>query len=351
MKTKKSSSASADMKNIVVKVHPIDRSVKKPSRPFGFKLDRPKFSKKIELPSPPKIKNWEVPDTKQHSTGAGTNSTKPAKPILNSDVLNAHLVKLPSLVYDVDFIIKTASALNVKSESEILMDIYYAKCKELFFQKVLVVGGRQCQICEVEYYQYPDPFMPIQPEFSTYGELCLNSDGNRVFISCGNPEYPGGILIRSIMIIDGDIFVEGSEKVADLIRGVESKLVDLDPNLRFTESKIYAGPRVGLTLKQESLDRNGRYLIYVMKPFRFTCQSSRTKSHRHYFALYAKYRGIPEDIINKDFKLNMGSLGKWTTLFINGQTSYYDYFLTDENSKLENSKVQIALFGFCSEIL
>lgn len=325
-------------------------AIQLPSKRYAVK---PKEAGKIEGPSSVDNGLDMFPDKTETAKPVNNEPPRPTDP----NVLNLHYIHLPPtnmLSRDYD-----ASAYTIvdekKSHVDRLVDIYEFKSKDLFFNKRLLINETICQICEVEFYQYPDPYMPIHDVFKTYGSFYIDDLTSKLYLTCGNDQCPGGILIKSIYVEEGKILVEGSKSVVEYLKSLKDldlslvdRNIDVDSN---SDMNIWNGPRTDLTLEVESTERKFKYVSYVMTPFRFACRADELKLGKHYFAVYAKYKGMPESKIIQGLKLKRELLGRWTTHFINGQSMYLEYFLTLENCLLQDIKTQLLMFGFYSNFL
>ena len=273
---------------------------------------------------------------------------------------------------------------ETKSQNAKLLDIYHNTSKQYFFQKALVIAGNLCYIAEIEYYQSPDSFIHGDVHQLTCNCFYFHRQNGKSYkggtykglditIGCP-PDFFGGILIRSILTPQG--FIEGPCKVVDYIlssngfdtieklimsllvaAGQQGKQLqepipcDFDnpylkviPNIR-QETPIYNGPRVGLNLKKEQ-QVMGLRCQYIMKAFRFTCYPSMIKNDRHMLVVQARFNNIPDETIVRDFNLQAGLLNKWVTNFIKGKSMMCEFFLTEENNKLDKVAVQLQALGF-----
>jgi hypothetical protein len=256
--------------------------------------------------------------------------------------------------------------------------------KNYFFQKALMIGGNLCYIAEIEFYQVPDPFIHGDPHQLTHNCFYFHRQnagkykggtykGLDITIGCA-PDFFGGILIRSILTSQG--FIEGPCKVVEYIlsvNGIESieqlitsliilaakngspiqepipctfdnPCLKLVPSLR-QETVIYNGPRVGLNLKKEKQPM-GLRCQYIMKPYRYTCYPAIVKHDRHMLIVQARFNNIPDEIIIKDFNLQIGLLTKWVSHFIKGKSMMCEFFLTEENNKIDKVAIQLQALGF-----
>lgn len=268
---------------------------------------------------------------------------------------------------------------QMKSITQKTIEYFLTGAKFMFFQKSLLIAGNLCRIAEVEFYRTPDPFIhgDIDQQMSSNcfyfhknGGTYKNGTFKGLDITMGDGQVYASMLIRSIMTPDG--FIEGPCNVVDYIlkKNNKTKIEDLitaisPPSLpistyfqnnflmlipaNHTEMKVYNGPRVGLSLKKEK-EIFGLRSHYVMKEFRFTCFPKMIKKDRNMLAVAARFKGIPDNVIIEDFALQPSLLGKWVTQFIKGKSLYIEYFLTEDNRKLDKANIQLQAYGFFSQL-
>jgi hypothetical protein len=256
----------------------------------------------------------------------------------------------------------------------------------MLFKKHFIIGTENkteegiynrkfCKIAEVEFYPGNDPYRANDDAFNQSGGFYLRSNPNHhdkltpqqsvLYLTIG---HGGGILIRSIITPSG--FVEGPEKVVEyIIKNNQVNQLALalnDPvvsaegastnqhvensktNLQFDDSKIvYNGPRVGLNLCQETA-LYGHYCMFVMKPYRYTFCPGELKLAKHTLAVTARLNGVPDTIINQDFKLPLELLGRWLQLFGRGESCYLEMFMDGKAKKLLDNAQQLMAYGFLS---
>lgn len=242
-----------------------------------------------------------------------------------------------------------------KSQNQMVID-YQREVAIMLFKKDFTVSGKVYTIAEVEFYPEQDPYRPDDPAFSTSSTFYLKS--SLLYITMGSPTNRCGILIRSIITAEG--FIEGPEKVVEyinkhtrdnqLILGITDHVVPAEgcssnPHI-FDDTKIvYNGPRVGLNLCQETI-LYGSYCMFVMKPYRYTFCPGELKSAKHTLAVAARVNGVPDTIINRDFKLQAEMLGRWLGLFGRGESCYLEMFMDGKAKKLLDSSQQLLAYGF-----
>lgn len=268
---------------------------------------------------------------------------------------------------------------QMKSITQKTIEYFLTGAKFMFFQKSLLIAGNLCRIAEVEFYRTPDPFIhgDIDQQMSSNcfyfhknGGTYKNGTFKGLDITMGDGQVYASMLIRSIMTPDG--FIEGPCNVVDYIlkKNGKAKIEDLigtisPPSLpisvyfqnnflmlisaNHTETKVYNGPRVGLSLKKEK-EVFGLRSHYVMKEFRFTCFPKMIKKDRNMLVVAARFKGIPDNVIIEDFALQPSLLGKWVTQFIKGKDLYIEYFLTEDNRKLDKANIQLQAYGFFSQL-
>lgn len=245
----------------------------------------------------------------------------------------------------------------------------------MLFKKQFIVGDQVCTIAELEFYPEQDPYRPNDDAFATSAAFYCRLDPHHyekhtepallLYITAGAPGNRCGILVRSIITSQG--FIEGPNKVVEYVHNVAGKdgpklaLTDpivlqsgveeanLKPDTRIFDDSliVYNGPRVGLTLRQETV-MYGPYCMFVMKPYRYTFCPGDLKVAKHTLAANARLDGVPDMMINRDFKLPAEVLGRWVTLFGRGESANLEMFLDGKSKRLVEPSQQLLAHGFLS---
>lgn len=290
---------------------------------------------------------------------------------LTEEQINQHMVTLPPAAALSDVTKMSAETLNglMATESKTYNQVS-VEMQRLFaimlFKKQFIIGDQICTIAELEFYPEYDPYRPNDEAFATSAAFYFRLNPHHydkasnpatfLYVTAGAPGNRCGILIRSIITPNG--FVEGPDKVVHFINKVSSgdspKLALTDPpvdgnsNRRYDDSMIvYNGPRVGLTLREETV-MYGPYCMFVMKPYRYTFCPGELKIAKHTLAANARLEGVPDMIINRDFKLPAEMLGRWITLFGRGESAHLEMFLEGKSKRLEDPSQQLLAQGFLS---
>lgn len=308
---------------------------------------------------------------------------------------------------DIDEMAKT---LLAKTQNEKVYDEQLIQAQGIF-KKAFNVGRLSCSIIELEFYFGEDPYLfsdyqlfqpfrfyfrrrapkdddppeKIQPN----GSVFVHGKKRGLCVTMGTEQFQSYILIRSIMtpagVVEGaaavlDFVVEnmGVKTVEDLNRGLIRMLeihnasnpaqrVELSRDLvpcylsalglalvdveakdcPYQGERIYHGPRVGLTLKNET-EYYGKYSMYVMKPYRFTYRGGLLKIAKHYFALTARLHEVPDFTIQEDLKVSGELVGRWSSYFTRGETASVDILMQPGNLNLDDVKKQCTAYGFFS---
>lgn len=295
---------------------------------------------------------------------------------LNQEEVNKHMVQLPP-VADLSDVSRMSSeklsSLMVsegKSHNQVTIEMQRAFAIMLF-KKDFIVADQHCTITEIEFYTHQDPYLPNDEAFATSAAFYFRLDPHHyeknsepamfLYITAGAPGNRCGILVRSVSTPEG--FVEGPNKVYEYIHkisaGTSPRLGLADPLAEAGNSNngparifdssliVYNGPRVGLSLRQETV-MYGQYCMFVMKPYRYTFCPGDLKVAKHTLAANARLDGIPDMIINRDLKLPAEILGRWITLFGRGESSHLEMFLDGKSKKLVEPSQQLLAHGFLS---
>lgn len=293
---------------------------------------------------------------------------------LNKEAVNQHMVTLPPAAELSDVRKMTVETLNNlmasegKSQNRMIIDMQ-RDFAIMLFKKQFMVGEKICTIAELEFYPEQDPYRPNDEAFATAAAFYFRANPHHyekeglapvfLYITAGAPGNRCGILIRSISTPEG--FVEGPDKVVKYIQqgngGDQLPALSLTDAIdeskttgvkRFEETMIvYNGPRVGLTLREET-QMYGVYCMFVMKPYRYTFCPGNLKIAKHTLAANARLDGVPDMIINRDFKLPAEILGRWITLFGRGESANLEMFLDGKNKRLEDPSQELMAHGFLS---
>ena len=162
---------------------------------------------------------------------------------------------------------------------------------------ILVANDTKYRICEIEMYlqneDHKDLYVHCNPEQKNYGTFYFHKYQNGTYksgtwkgldIVFGNKNKYFGILIRSIMNLDTEEFIEGPCRCVNTIlqefgfKTVADFFVNNKPQITLDDSDlhlkscvmehkdIYSGTRIGLSNKYpEYKDRMYRYVIYQNK--------------------------------------------------------------------------------------
>lgn len=218
----------------------------------------------------------------------------------------------------------------------------------LFFEQSLVVDGENCQIAEIEYFKSPDPYTNESPINITSRKIHFSN--NRVNITIGKaPNTFGYLIIRSIKIANK--FIETPTKVLEYVLdrtgyNLDSILDISDTKLKlvpfkYSKSHIYIGPRVNLNLNKER-SVNGIWMNNILSNLRATCYPSKIKVEKWMLVVTARIQGIPDDTINKDFKLHIGILSKWISYYYRGNDLTLDIILDSKSTSLDTKENRLA---------
>lgn len=146
------------------------------------------------------------------------------------------------------------------------------KADELLNNTVLMLGGDEWRIVEIEFYEAKDPYTHGSAEQHNTGTWYFHRHKNGTFksgtykgldITNGAKDAPAGILIRSIWDVKNDVVIEGPCRVVDKIlaetksdiKSLDSQKVDDAKQPIYLVGKsvpkmdIWAGPRIGLSDK------------------------------------------------------------------------------------------------------
>lgn len=233
--------------------------------------------------------------------------------------------------------------------------IFSKLAKYLMNGFILVINKDKYQICEIEFYLndgiHVDPFIHGDPHQSKIGRWYFhrqNSKGYKsgsfkgVDITFGynktNKKFLGGILIRSIMNLANDTVIEGpcnvvntilsknSKKTIDefvicgikdnnqpisdetmIVNGTNLLYLKYDSNNELYDNDIYCGPRVGLTLKNYSKEREG----FLMNDYRFINKLADIKNYRSGMILSMIESGIETDEISTITGVSLSNINKY----------------------------------------
>lgn len=288
---------------------------------------------------------------------------------LSTNQIEQHMVLLPPPADLSDMTRMNSATLNEllqseeKSPNQILID-QQRQMAIMLFKYNFIIGctnhsNKSATLAEIEFYPVTDPYHPGDSAFQQAGHFYLrlnprHQDKNTTprLVLYLTAENRCAILVRSILTPEG--FIEGPEAVVEYIQScnpdgaLNLALSNTEKNLVFDDTKIvYNGPRVGLNLCEETT-MYGQYCMYVMKPFRYTFCPGQIKTYKHTLAVTARLNGIPDTIINRDFKLPAEILGRWLLIFSRGDSCYLEMFMEGKARKLLDSQQQLLAYGFLS---
>jgi len=228
----------------------------------------------------------------------------------------------------------------------------------------------------------------IQPD----GTIFTTGPKRGLFIAMGGDSFNCAVLIRSILTPQG--VVEGSGEVIDYIMKTFKVSTIEDVNITLAKElvtyntkakegggpmltlsrglfpveypflglalydvaerdwpyrgqKIYCGPRVGLDLTEET-EYYGKFSMYFMKPWRFTYRGDLLRNAKHFFALTARLREVPDFTIQEDLKVSGELVGRWSSYFTRGETASIDMLMQPGNLNVDDVKKQCLAYGFFS---
>ena len=347
-------------------------AVPKPKAHSGIKM--PKYGG-IEITKPKEVIK------KRSAPSIETAKAKPPSPEIDPK----YMVTLPSISHFTSSQIdELYDEESLKSETMKLREMYEGLSKTFLLNKQITVGDAKYQILEIEFYQVPDPYIPVDTSsFKNYlkaGDTRLYIDPeNRLYILIGDTWNPIVILIRSIRdnsqvsekkvivktksnfletnpSVEVEGVIEGPDNIIPFLLSThnmnlttlmskESRFMIVDGKIGGESTpRLYASPRGGLNLKNEtSTLYYGRYL---MRPFRFSYFPGDLKIAKHFWAIQARLDEVPDNTFIRDLKLPKESLQRLISTYLKGEKFSIDYFLTSENSSLDNAKIQTQAFGF-----
>jgi hypothetical protein len=223
----------------------------------------------------------------------------------------------------------------------------------LLNRSTLVVGGEPHRLTEVElYYHGPDHAddfahkNPLQREiglwyFHRFGEEYRSGTYKGLDVTFGRDGAYGGILIRGAarssapfdfidgpsLLVDHVLRLTDSATIRDLVgkfdlrvdapeAGGSSPLfmsVDDGPG---RGAKLFASPRVGLTLKRGDLERKQRF---VARPYRFLTEPSRTKKGRAQLIVALHREGMAPHEIARTTGSTVASVERYIALYEEGR--------------------------------
>jgi hypothetical protein len=213
------------------------------------------------------------------------------------------------------------------------------------------IGGHPHRATEVELYwngpRHPDTFThgdPMQRElgrwyFHRSGETYRGGTYKGLDVAIGRDDAPGGALVRGLERVDGDrarldgpcmcvdhiLALTGRPTVAALVagwdRGVDEP-ADGDAPLYLTVDPaprgdvVYAGPRVGLTLKRGVPAERARFLA---RSYRFFRDPARIKKGRPHLAIGLHRDGHAAADIARIVGLSLAQVERYVRLFADGR--------------------------------
>lgn len=234
---------------------------------------------------------------------------------------------------------------------------------------VLYINDEKYQLVELEYYlkdgTHDDPFIHHDKHQSILGKWYFHRQFGKMYksgtykgldITFGyadkNKKCYGGILIRSIKNIKTNEIIEGPCKIVNLIlknnnepdissfvkkcqeinndneETVSVKMINnksllylkYDDNNELTKETIYSAPRVGLTLKKYTKEREG----YLMNNYRFINNVNKIKKFKSGIVLSLWKNNVTNDKIKTITSTNLSNIKK-----------YIDYAIQAKNDKIE----------------
>lgn len=250
-------------------------------------------------------------------------------------------------------------------------NLFQAIANELMNEILLTINKNIYRICELEFYFYTkfhkDPFIhkdPMQQIPNCWYFHRQNGKGYKsgsfkgLDITFGfNNNCYGGILIRSIKslsenkIIDGPCNVVntmirecGTESISELVEylgdlkvnNAESK-IRLMPDGQLEKKEIFSGPRVGLTLKNGTKEKEE----YLMKDYRFLIYPNQIKKYKSTLCLK-----LYHDKVNDKIKINEKRLKSYIDDFKSGKNKSMDEYY---GKKLATKDINI-LYGISKTI-
>lgn len=107
---------------------------------------------------------------------------------------------------------------------------------------------------------------------------------------------------------------------------------------------MWVGPRLSIRLPKDATpyDANCQTLV---KPWRFTCRPDLIKQGRHYMAVYARLKGIPDQEIIMCLKLPVDVLLTWVGHFSKGQVKPIDSFIGEDRPAKTSIKDDLLRYG------
>lgn len=166
---------------------------------------------------------------------------------------------------------------------------------------LLTIKNKKYRLCEIEFYKnddsHPDTYTHANPDQKTFGKFYFHKYKNNSYksgtykgmdLTFGNEKCYFGVLIRSLLDIDTNEFIEGPCRCVNKLLEImncktvsDLKIKDLisfdDPNISFTfvnnfkKEKVFKGPRVGLSDK---------YPEYKLKKYRFVTHLLKIKKQK-----------------------------------------------------------------------
>lgn len=220
--------------------------------------------------------------------------------------------------------------------------LFHRIATKLFSKYTLRINNHAYQIAEVEFYLncdiHPDSFTHSHKDQATCNQWYFHKIGDSykggtykgLDMTFGNEGY-GGILIRSLLCLETDTYIEGPCKVVNLILELTGKnsIADLvadaayNKNVFLTsllflqktdkrEVEVQTSARVGLKLN------NAKQIDYVMRPYRFLCYPKRVRKGRQHLVLELYHQGNDACLITE---CSEKQCQKWTRKFDEGYFS------------------------------
>lgn len=269
---------------------------------------------------------------------------------------------------------------------------YEQIANQLLNRTVLMVNQYPHRICEVEFYQDPDPYIHGDSRQTVPGKWYFHRQsgggykggtfkGLDITFRCGSSNsnnHHGWILIRSIQNSETGTRIEGPCNVVDEILKLTGKTsitqlvialtVDLVPNvldqstmlyLLYTDTTdnytIYTAPRVGLSLLQNV----SKKCHYIMKNYRYLIKPESVKRFRNGITLKMYHSGMSVNDIIKTTRISKHILSRYIheyqegkNIFIQEKPKWSDYFA--KFGKYTTKKLRVKdeniLIGLCYAI-
>lgn len=199
---------------------------------------------------------------------------------------------------------------------------FRAIAEMLLDRTVLVVAGRRLRFTELEVYvdgpAHPDPFTHGDPMQRDFGRWYFHRSGGTykggtykgVDLAFGAADTCAGMLVRGLADLDTDVLVDGPCLVVDHLLGLTGhagvaelagsfdRAIATPPMaLELTAprgARVYATPRIGLTLKKGATPAR---LHYLPLDYRFLTEPSRIKKGRPHLVIALHRTGLAPDAI------------------------------------------------------